>query len=99
MAGVKGLINKVKAMGAKALIVQRPLKDAAQIEFRRATCQACPNYAPKEDKCVKCRCIISLKSESLTNLTKNLTIEITHCPEGRWNDQEIVDLYKKDVDS
>lgn len=57
---------------------------------------ACPRYNKGFDQCMECKCIIAAKAKSLTNRNPKKwgRIELTHCPLGKWNDEEIMEYYK-----
>ena len=93
---IRELFNKVQKKGADWLFLDERLEDQELIEERRQTCYACPNYDAKNDKCKLCTCFVEIKTTMLKNknIQKGMRVEITHCPDGRWNDADIAEYYK-----
>lgn len=65
--------------------------DAETISFRKAQCNLCPFR--QDDKCGICKCYIDIKTTTKVNRRIDGSKEITHCPKGRWNDQNLVTFY------
>lgn len=66
--------------------------DAETIAFRKAQCNLCPFR--QDDKCGICKCFIDIKTTTKVNRRIDGTKEVTHCPKGRWKDQNLVSFYK-----
>lgn len=66
--------------------------DAETIAFRKAQCNLCPFRL--DDKCSICKCFIDIKTTTKVNRRMDGTKEVTHCPKGRWKDQNLVSFYK-----
>lgn len=64
-------------------------------EFRENECRNnCPLYDSNNDKCTICKCYIEVKTPMKTNFNiKKMRYEITHCPDGRWNDKHILEYF------
>ena len=96
-------ISEVKKMALhliaeKAIIKERA--DEATIDFRRPICNGCSRNNPEENKpfgvCMDCGCFLDLKVASKINYNpKRLRSEITHCPNGFWNDKKIANFYRE----
>lgn len=93
--------NKMLTGGAKLILVAEYHNDPKVERERKRICRGrnsapCVNYNPDRDQCKKCGCIIEVKSKALTNYNplKGMRAEITHCPEGFWEDKEVAEYYK-----
>lgn len=85
-------IEKITHTLADALIVDKKVsKEVA--EWRMSICQACEHR--NDNKCGVCGCFLDLKTKSATNFNpKRMAYEVTHCPLGRWDDEEIANHYR-----
>lgn len=66
-------------------------------EFRLAKCEGCKRFFDHESRrCKVCKCYVDPKTKSKENYNPiKLRYEVTHCPKGFWNDQELADYYNK----
>lgn len=65
--------------------------DLSIISMREKACSTCPYN--KNNVCKLCNCLLEVKQKSRTNWNmKTMKIEITHCPNGRWGDSELIAL-------
>jgi len=92
------ILKKLKRSLAEILIqVEKldPIADKDVVEFRLSQCLKCPNNSDgtEQGECKICKCFVDLKAETYTNRKLDGTIEITHCPEGKWDDQDILLFY------
>lgn len=89
------LIEQIKHYAASKIIVKEHV-DADTAKERMAVCLICEHHDPEENKCKVCTCFLDLKTYSRVNWrpSKNRN-EITHCPEGLWNDKEIANEYRR----
>ena len=87
------LLFDIKKLAASKLVVVEKLEDEEIIQMREAACRTCPNNINGE--CKVCGCILELKVKSKVNRNKKLGTEITHCPEGKWGDQQIAKYYQE----
>jgi len=88
-------LERIQREAAELILVVEKLDrnaDAETISFRKAQCNLCPFRI--EDKCGICKCFIDIKTTTKVNRRIDGTKEITHCPKGRWGDQNLVTLYK-----
>lgn len=65
--------------------------DAETIAFRKAQCNLCPFR--QDNKCSICKCYIDIKTTTKVNRRIDGTKEITHCPKGKWKDENLVTFY------
>ena len=92
---VDSWFKRVQKEAANLIIVVDKLDrnaDAETIEFRKAQCNLCPFRL--DDKCSICKCFIDIKTTTKVNRKLDGCKEITHCPKGRWKDENLVTLYK-----
>jgi hypothetical protein len=85
----------VAEYGVKKAIVVESLDgnaDADTIEMRKQRCSTCIRNV--YGVCKGCSCFIDIKVTTKVNLNKRGEKEITHCPDGKWNDVNIVNFYK-----
>jgi hypothetical protein len=88
-------VKEVEKNFAKLVLVVETLDrnaDADTIAFRKGQCNVCPDR--REDKCGICKCYIDIKVATKVNRRMDGSKEITHCPKGRWKDENLVTLYK-----
>lgn len=79
---------------AKRLIVEEYVDDEVA-EWRARVCSGCEHRDADKNKCKLCGCFLDLKTRSMVNYNpKRGMSEITHCPDGRWNDKHIAEFYK-----
>lgn len=95
------LFKKVFVKMAEVILIAEELPEEIRHKTKRFREKVCNNnsgicYDKNKDKCKECGCIISAKSKMLKNynIKKNMRVEITHCPLGKWNDEEIAEHYK-----
>lgn len=96
------VVNTMLTAGANLILIAQYHNNPKVEKLRKRTCRGtktipgCVNYNPDRDQCKKCGCIIEAKSKALTNYNplKGMRAEITHCPEGFWDDKETADYYK-----
>lgn len=63
-------------------------------EQRLAVCEGCKLFDHESRRCKVCKCFVDAKTKALENWNPlKLRNEITHCPKGFWNDQEIANYY------
>jgi len=99
------MVNSVFTAGAQLVLVAEYHNNPQITNQRRRVCRgserhgipACVNYNPDRDQCKVCSCIIEEKSKSKINYNpkKGMRAEITHCPLGLWEDEEIAQRYKE----
>lgn len=89
--GVENFIRGVRNSLVKTVLVVERLDNDFLIELRRDACNSCKNN--QNGKCKICKCIIEIKTATKINRTKTGGTEITHCPEGKWGDEELANLY------
>lgn len=87
--------DRVAHFLAKTIIVKTKVPEDIAA-WRLTICQVCEHRDTKENKCLKCGCFLDLKVVSEVNwrISKNRN-EITHCPEGKWNDKAIANEYRR----
>lgn len=74
-------------------MVEEDLNDATIEQMRKDKCDKCPNN--NGISCMKCGCVLAIKQAAKTNLNiHNGRIEITHCPEGYWDDANLAVYYQ-----
>ena len=88
------IADEIKHYLASKVIVKEKV-DGETADARFDVCMKCEYRNPEENKCIICTCFLDLKTGSRVNWrpAKNRN-EITHCPEGRWNDKEIANHYR-----
>lgn len=65
--------------------------DAETINNRKLACSSCDKRV--KDKCSMCGCYIDIKVTTKVNRTITGKKEITHCPLGKWNDKDLINIY------
>lgn len=86
------LDEALKIAADKAFVHERVSEELAA--WRLSVCNGCENYNAKQKKCKVCGCYMEVKVKARTNFNpKKMRNEITHCPNGFWNDAEIVAQY------
>lgn len=88
------IADEIKHYLASKIIVKEQVDDETR-DWRFGVCLKCEHRDPEENKCTICTCFLDLKTKSRVNWrpSKNRN-EITHCPDGRWNDKEIANEYR-----
>ena len=90
-----GIIQRL----AKVLLAVKEHKSESITKTRLAICAVCPNYDEEKKKCRVCGCFMEVKAtlEQNRNPSAKGRIEITHCPEGRWGEQDkkIANFYRE----
>jgi len=97
--GIQEIKNRVLHLIAENAIV-KDLADEATVKFRKPICEGCPRNNKEENRpfgvCLDCGCFLDLKVTSKINYNpKRLRNEITHCPNGFWNDKETANIYRE----
>ena len=87
--GINLLLSKI---AGNALIEEKET-NLELIKFRRDKCFECPNMCHKNIKCKICGCFLDQKTESRININAHGVSEITHCPIGNWNDEDLAKIY------
>lgn len=87
------LIRDLLKLAATKLVVTEMHNDPDLEEKRSSICATCPNN--KDGVCSVCGCFLEVKVKAKTNRTKTGRIEVTHCPLGKWDDQDLVEYYKQ----
>lgn len=90
-----GLEDKILHFLASKIIVKSNVSDAIAKE-RMNTCFKCENRNIENEKCNVCGCFLDLKTTTEINWNpKKNRQEVTHCPEGKWNDLETANKYRE----
>ena len=97
-------IHDFLGAGARLLLVAEYHNDIKVERYRTRICRgdesknkpACTYYNPDRDQCNSCKCIIDVKAKTLTNYTLSGDVEITHCPQGFWEDKFVMEYYRKE---
>lgn len=84
-----------KTLAAELLTVEKT-DNQELIKTRLAICEGCPMFDAKKRKCLDCGCFMDVKATLLKhrNPKKLGRIELTHCPLGKWADEDIANFYK-----
>ena len=89
--------NELLKRGAKIAFEVKTI-EKQEADRRLAICKACEKYNTAEDQCTICGCFMEIKTGMKVhrNISKTRN-EITHCPEGRWGeeDKEIANKYRE----
>lgn len=94
MTAVSDIITRAKRLIAEQLIVESKVSDEVA-RWRMSICLNCEHRNEADNTCKLCGCFLDLKAKSEVNYSlKRLRSEITHCPDGRWNDKEVAEFYK-----
>lgn len=90
--------NEILTAIAKEVLVVERMDDIDLVNWRKRQCEKniCAYFNAKDRMCMKCECYVDAKTVMKINNNphKMMRHEITHCPEGMWNDKDIVNLYK-----
>lgn len=94
--------EEIKLFGIEKILVVESLEgevDAETIAMREEACNACPKKAFDKHghaRCNVCKCYLKIKHKSKKNRrVDDLTFEeVTHCPLGKWKDEQIALMYK-----
>lgn len=74
------------------LIVEKRHTDKGLAAFRWSRCEGCSNRV--EGRCGICKCPLEIKIWTVVNRNwKTGQMELTHCPDGKWGDQHLVELF------
>lgn len=84
----------LKLAASKVLVESLVSEDVAK--FRMDTCLNCPLLSLTDYRCRVCKCYVEVKTTAAVNYNlKKRRNEITHCPNGKWNDLETANEYRK----
>lgn len=90
--------NEILVAVAKEILVVERMDDVEIVNWRKEQCKSnkCGFYDDKNRFCNGCKCFIDAKAamKKNDNPLKLFRTEVTHCPEGFWDDKEIANLYK-----
>lgn len=88
------LIDKVLKYGANVALPVEAVDERTKA-IRLAICRACPRFNYENGKCLECGCYMEVKAGTKThrNPKRGMRVEITHCPLGRWMDDEVANFY------
>lgn len=92
------ILKKIGKTLAEAIVVVEKIDPVAGkdiIDFRIKRCLECEHNSTgtKEGSCKLCHCFIDLKAETAVNRKIDGSLEITHCEDGRWDDEHILSHY------
>lgn len=94
MSALTDAITYAKRLIAESIIVEERVDDATA-QWRMSICMGCEHRNEQDNTCKLCGCLLDLKTKSKTNYRPSrFRSEVTHCPDGRWNDKHIADFYK-----
>lgn len=89
------LIDELLKAGAKAVLEVTKVASEAAAQ-RMEICRGCSRFNAAKIKCNACGCYLEVKVECDTNYNpKKLRHEVTHCPNGLWNDVQVANEYRK----
>jgi hypothetical protein len=95
MTAASDIIAKAKRLIAERLIVESKVDDETA-RWRMSICMSCEHRNVLDNTCKLCGCFLDLKTRAEVNYSlKRMRSEITHCPDGRWNDQQLATFYKE----
>jgi hypothetical protein len=64
-----------------------------EAQQRLDICNRCEDLL-SDRSCKHCTCYVDIKAEMKTNINpRTLKYEITHCPIGKWNDDEVKEYF------
>jgi Family of unknown function (DUF6171) len=87
------LDNAMHLLASKIIVKTKVSADIT--ESRWAVCEKCEYRDHEKNKCKSCGCFLDLKTESETNWNpKKGRNEVTHCPNGFWNDIDTANFYR-----
>lgn len=97
--GIQEIKNRVLHLIAETVIVKEETDIETAIK-RSLICGGCERNDKTENGpygvCMDCKCFLDLKPKSKTNWNpKKNRNEITHCPNGFWNDKDIANIYRE----
>lgn len=89
------IIERAAALLAEKTLVNERVDDQIAKE-RLGICESCNFLDQDSRRCKVCKCFVDAKTKAQTNFNpKTLRNEITHCPNGFWNDIETANFYRK----
>lgn len=81
-------------LAAATMLVREKVDDPTLAAWRMSICRSCDQFDAEHIKCRVCGCWLELKTESKVNRSPKRPLgEVTHCPLGKWNDEEIAAYY------
>jgi len=89
------MIEKIIKLRNKAIsyLLGDTFVDKSIKEKRVSICNKC-DQLNSDRSCKICKCFIDVKAEMKTNINPiTLKYEITHCPQGKWDDAEIAEYF------
>lgn len=93
--GIKAATNAILKKGAEIIFSEEKHGIESLSEMRIKTCERCVHFDAKERRCNACGCFMDVKVHLATNKTAQGNVEITHCPNGLWQDVHITNLYRE----
>lgn len=89
------LKDRILKAAAKTVLEISEVDDATKAE-RRAVCDACQFRDIESDRCKICKCYLAVKTGCAENWNpKKMRVEVTHCPNGFWNDTDTANYYRQ----
>lgn len=92
-------MNKLLETIIGMVLEEEPLNDPKKQRGRIKTCEECPSFNKSKRKCRICTCYMDIKTKMKIhrNPKKVMRLEVTHCPEAKWPDDDIkiVNHYRK----
>jgi len=93
----RSVANGMKKVGAQNLLAVQEHGFDGLSKWRMGICRPCPKFKEPTQQCNVCGCFMDIKVGLATNRNPHAMgrIEVTHCPEGRWNDAHIANIYRE----
>lgn len=90
------ILNRAAALLAEKALINEKVGDVLAA-WRLSICEGCkPFFDDKSRRCKICKCYVDAKTKAGTNYNPiKLRNEVTHCPNGFWEDEEIANFYNK----
>lgn len=83
----------------RGLLEEEALNNPKLERSRLNTCKQCPHYNAGKMKCRICTCYMDIKTAMKVhrNPLEGMRLEITHCPLGKWEGDELktVNYYRR----
>lgn len=91
------MLNGLLKKAATLILADEEHGNEELTKLRLNKCEGCSAFNPENRTCGVCGCFMDVKATLTThkNPAAGLRIELTHCPNGKWGDVHIANLYRR----